>query len=410
MTSFRVHLLLIAAIALAASSAVGAPPDTAPTGRPASTSDSGSAAAPGPSGAGAVAARRDALLEALGSADRPRIERAVVALEEPGSDADPDVMFAAARACEDKLDDPGRAMALYDRIAAEHPAARVAAAAGRRVEALRPLVGPHGESAALAKRLARLIAHADAGPAEAVIREGEALAAAAWPGAPRAALWLADWLRRSGRVADAAARYEVVLARWPQGPEARAALRGAAGCALDAHEWGRAETIAARLPADDPADRGIRDDLLAAARRGRRRVRWYIAAWVALVAAFAGLLASLGETIARTPPGARRAALRPPIEAVFLAPVAAVLTGVAFTAHRLIAPAVAAISIGGVALTWLSGATLEQLRAAGRPRRLRVVAHVVACLVGVAALVYIAMTRDNLVDALLETVRFGPDV
>lgn len=352
---------------------------------------------------------RAALLDALSSEDRGRIERAVAAVADPGGGAEPDVVFAAARACEDKLGDPGRALALYDRITAEHPAARVASAAARRAAALRELVGPHGETAALAGDLAQLIAHADGEPADAVIRRGDRLAAAAWPGAPRAALWLADWLRRSGRLADASARYSAVVSRWPDAPEAREALRGGAGCALDARDWSRAEALARRLPAAEPADRIVRDELLAAAARGRRRARWYTVAWLALAGAFAALLGSLAEAVLRSPRGTRRAALRPPVEVVFLAPVAAVLVGVAFTAHRLIAPAVAAISTGGLALSWLSGAALERLGATGRPRRLRAAGHVLACLVGVAALAYIALTHDSLLDALIETVRFGPE-
>ena len=354
-------------------------------------------------------AGRRALLEALSSDDRARIERAVAEIGD-ARDAEPDVAFAAARACEDKLEDPGRALALYDRITGEHPSARVAAAAARRAAALRELVGPHGESTAMARELAQLIARADAEPAEAVIRRGERLAETAWPGAPRAALWLADWLRRSGRPGDAAVRYGAVVVRWPERPEAREALRGAAGCALDEHDWSRAEALAARLPAVEPADRGIRDELLAAAARGRRRERWYVGAWLALAGALAALIGSLVEAALRSPKGTRRAALRPPIEVAYLAPVAAVLIGVAFTAHRLIAPAVAAISAGGVALSWVSGAALEQLRVGGRARRLRAVGHIAACVVGVAALAYIALTRDNLIDALIETVRFGPDV
>src|SRR4051812_2254461 len=211
---------------------------------------------------------RAALFDALSSEDRARIERAVAAVAAPG-DADPDVLFAAARACEDKLDDPARALALYQRIASEHPSARVAAAAARRATALRALIGPHGETAALATDLAQLIARADAAPADEVIRTGDALAAATWPGAPRAALWLADWLRRSGRPGDAAVRYAGVAARWPGRREAREALRGEAGCALDARDWSRAEALAGRLPAAEPADRVIRDDVLAAAARGR---------------------------------------------------------------------------------------------------------------------------------------------
>lgn len=420
-------IIAVAVLAGVFASAAAAPPDgqrsdasvqarrrTDPARTAAASSADPGAAAPAGSGAASPtgsspALNRAALLDALSSDDRGRIGRAVAAITEPHRETDPDVLFAAARACEDKLGDPGRAVALYDRITTEHPSARVATAAARRADALRALVGPHDETAALAAELAQLVARADTGPADAVIARVDRLAAAAWPGAPRAALWLADWLRRSGRLAEAEARYAAVTTRWPDLPEAREALRGGAGCALDAGDWSRAEALANRLATDDPADRSVRDDLLAAAARGRRRARWYVAAWLAVAAAFAALLGSLAEAIWRSPPGTRRAALRPPIEAVFLAPVAVVLIGVAFTAHRLIAPAVATISIGGLALAWLSGAALEQLRARGRPRRLRAAGHIAACLACVAALAYIALTRDGLIDALLETVRFGPD-
>jgi tetratricopeptide (TPR) repeat protein len=394
--------------------APGTPPPPSPTTAPATTSAAPSTTPPGaPAPASQAAASRrshDALLDALGTDDLPDLERAVAAIMQlPASESDPDVVFAAGRACEDKLGDPGRAVAIYDRIVAEHPTARVATAATRRATALREQIGPHGETAALAAELAQLIAHADAQPAGAVIQRAERLATAAWPGAPAAALWLADWLRRSGQLAEAQAHYAVVAARWPASPEARAALRGGAGCALDAHDWALAETLANRLPLADPVDRIAREDLLAAAARGRRRDRWYAAAWIAIAGAFASLLGSLAEAVLRSPAGTRWAALRPPIEVVFLAPVALVLVGVAFTAHRLIAPAVVTISAGGIALTWLSGATLERLRARGRRRRLRSVVHVLACLAGVAALAYVALTHGGLIELLIETVRFGPE-
>ena len=50
---------------------------------------------------------------------------------------------------------------------------------------------------------------------------------------------------------------------------------------------------------------------------------------------------------------------------------------------RLIAPAVAVIAAGGLALSWLSGAALEALRADGRAHKARSIAHVVVCLAGV---------------------------
>ena len=40
---------------------------------------------------------------------------------------------------------------------------------------------------------------------------------------------------------------------------------------------------------------------------------------------------------------------------------------------------------------------------------MRAVAHILACVIAVVAVGYIAMTRDGLVDLLAETVRGGPD-
>jgi hypothetical protein len=359
--------------------------------------------------AGPAAASGD-LVSRLGSGDLGEVERAVAAIAELSAGrADPDVVFAAARACEDKLLDPGRALAIYQRIVADHPDARVAIAAARRAAVLRALVGPHGEAAALARELAQLIARADAEPADRVIQTGDALAAAGWPGAPQAALWLADWLRRTGRLGDAQARYAALVARWPALPQGQAALRGGAGTALDARDWALAERLAHQLADADPALRAARDELLAAAALGRRRDRHLLWAWLAIAAAFAAALGSLAESIARGPPGRRWSALRPPIEVAFLGPVAAVLIGVAFTAHRLIAPAVATIAAGGLALAWLSGAALERLRATGRSAPLRSAGHVLACLTGIAGLVYVALTHGGLLDMLIETVRFGPE-
>jgi hypothetical protein len=363
--------------------------------------------APTASGRGGADAR--ALLEPLGASDPRTVEAAVDAIARlPAGELSADALFAAGRACEDKLLDPARAAALYERVVTEHPDARVAAAAAKRLAALRELTGSRGETAAQAHELAQLMARTDV-PADEQVRRAAQLADGAWPGAPAAGLWLADALRRAGRPTEAQARYAAVAARWPERAEGQAALRGGAGCALDAHDWSLAEALAARLAIEDPADRRTRDDLIAAAARGRRRDRWYAIACVAIAAAFAALLGSLAEAALRGPRGNRWSALRPPIEVAYLAPVVAVLIGAAFTAHRLIAPAVTIISLGGVALSWLSGAALERLRADGRRRGLRTAAHILVCIGAVAALAYVALVRGDLLDLLLETVRSGPE-
>ncbi len=351
---------------------------------------------------------RERATDALGAADPREVARAVAAITAQ-TPADPDVLFAAARACEDRLDDPARAAAIYERIVAQHPDARVAIASTRRLAELRPLIGTRGETAALAADLAQLIARADQLAPEAVLARAARLATTAWSGAPSAALWLADWLRRAGRLVEAQAYYAVVRTRWPVSPQALEAQRGAVVGAIDAGDWALAARFVDQLPAVEAADRSVRDDLRAATARARWRAHGYVAAWIAVAVALVGLLASLVEAARRSPAGARRRALRPPIEIVFLVPVVAVLIGVAFTAHRLIAPAVATISIGGALLAYLSGATLEQLRRDGRATRLRGLVHAGVCLVSVVALAYIALTRDHLLDLLIETVRFGPE-
>jgi len=350
-----------------------------------------------------------ALVDRLGSTDRRAVAEAVAAIERAPATTGylADALFAAARASEDTLVDPARALALYERIVRELPDARVATAASRRAEALRARIGSGGEHAKLATDFARLVAEANQLAPDEIIRRADELAAAGWPGAPEAALWLAEWLRRAGRIDEARARYTSITSRWPGTTHAIIAIRGGAGCALDAHDWDRAEVLAAELPALDPGDRILRDDLLEAADRGRRRGRWYVVSWIVAAAAFGLLAASLVEAASRG--GLRRPKLRPPIEVVFLTPVAAVLVGVALTTHQLIAPAVLTLTIGGLVLAWLSGATLDTLRLRGREIRGRALAHIFISLLGVVALGYIVLTRDNLLDMVIETVRFGPE-
>lgn len=354
-----------------------------------------------------VAARATAApIDALGDPDRAVVERAVGEIVTAPRDAD--LLFAAGRACEDRLADPGRALAIYQRVVAAYPDARVANAAARRIAELEPLVGAGGEHVRLAAELAYLTAHADDQPAAAILARASILAEAHWPGAPHAARWLADWLRRTGRLLEAQAHYAAVIARWPDTPDAHEALRGAASTAIDARDWPLAEALVRRLPTADPTDRGVHDELARTAARGALRHRAYAAAWLVLLACTIALLASLALAL-RSANRDRLSTLRPPIEVIFLAPIAAVLIGVAFTAHRLIAPAVATITLGGTALTWLSGATLARLRALHLPTRLRATLHIALCLSSIVALSYIALTRNDLLDLLLETVRFGPE-
>jgi hypothetical protein len=68
-----------------------------------------------------------------------------------------------------------------------------------------------------------------------------------------------------------------------------------------------------------------------------------------------------------------------------------------------------ALTAGGVVLAWVSGITLELLRLHRRNVGLRAALNVPLCLVAVAALLYIVLTHDDLLDMMIETLQFGPD-
>src|SRR5690606_22278549 len=106
----------------------------------------------------------DQLLRGLDTDVPEELSEAVAAIERtPTSPELADVLFAAARACEDRLHDPPRALALYERILRELPDAGVAIAAERRAEQLQGA----REHAREAKAFAELVADADTlAPAE----------------------------------------------------------------------------------------------------------------------------------------------------------------------------------------------------------------------------------------------------
>lgn len=322
------------------------------------------------------------LLRGLDTDDPRALDGAVAAIERaPTTRELADVLFAAGRACEDRLLDPGRALRLYERIVRELPDSSVAIAAGRRIEMLHDVRGHEAE----AQALALLMASADRWPQPAVVATGRMLG-------DRAKAWLADWLCRKQHYAAAQALFTDA--------------RNAAGCAIEAHDYALAKRLASTLP-DNDANAAIKRDLLTAAARGQTRVRLYDLSWIVLVIACVALLASLVEAMTRG--GFRAPSLRPPVEVMFLAPLALVVAAITFVTQRTIWPAVFRITIVGLAVTWLSGLALDLLRTRNRSVRLRAVVHVLACALGVLAMGYISVMRDGLIEMFVETLRFGPE-
>ncbi len=316
-----------------------------------------------------------------------------------------DLLYTAGRACEDKLADPARALALYDRLLREQPDTKAALGAEHRAAHLRTLTGDG--HAAQAQAFARLVAEADRLSQPELVTRGEALATAAWPGAAEATLWLADWLRGHGRFREADAHFATLLATWPHAPEARLAASGQAGAAIEEHALERATRLIAALPATTDEERAVQADLRRSLARAVLREHLDLVARIALVLVLGLLLGSLIEAAARG--GWRRPPLRPPFEIWFLGPISLVLVIASFTANQAIAPAVLRIAIAGVVLAWLSGATLDLLRARGRAFRLRSLAHIALCALGVVAIAYLAISSSGLFDLLAETFKNGPE-
>ncbi len=405
-------------------------PATVSVSGPATVSDSGSVSGSGSgsatvsgsdpgsvSGSDSDSVSVSDLLEQLSAAPDDAVSSRVAAIElaadSPSASSDPmlaDALFSAARACEDRLRDPVRALVLYERILARVPDARVALAAGRRVRHLREQVGDSGAATEEARQLSRLMADAERLPLGDALTLADALAAKPWPGAPEVLLWSAELVRRRGDLADAMARYRAVLERYPGSPSATLAIRGLAGVAVERGDWELAERMARLLPSADPADVVTRDELLDKSRRGRVAGGWTLAARLILIASVLGFLLSMLSLVGwRRPLSGLRALWPPPVEVAYMAPGAILMSAASFTGNISISPAVITICGGGLVLAWLAGAPLSEARRRGRESRLRSLAHLLACVLSALSLAYLAVISTGLLDMLINTIQLGPE-
>ncbi|HEY5945895.1 MAG TPA: hypothetical protein VIV40_10415 [Kofleriaceae bacterium] len=133
----------------------------------------------------------------------------------------------------------------------------------------------------------------------------------------------------------------------------------------------------------------------------RRTVRWIM--WGVLA-----VLAIVAAIALRRAAGSWRAALRrlvrPPMEALFIVPIGAVVVGFSLTGNPLVARTVLGIIIAGVITSWLSGAILE-----GRPnvRLARAMAHAALAFIAIVAAVYLSVDRGHVIDFIIETWHQG---
>lgn len=136
----------------------------------------------------------------------------------------------------------------------------------------------------------------------------------------------------------------------------------------------------------------------------RRTLRWVM--WGVLSALMIAAAVALRRS-AGSWRGAGRRLLRPPIEVMFLLPIAAILVVIAYTGNRLVARAVLGIVGGGVITSWLSGAILD---GCSRVRLSRAMGHVAFAVLAIVAATYIAVDRGQLINFVIETWRTGHEL
>lgn len=345
-------------------------------------------------------------------------EMVAIADEHPESRLAADALFAAAQLYEEKLASPTRALELYDRLARDYPDSRTALASSRRAAILRRDLGPGGGGATPLARFTEIgQGHTKRPESESIAMMEELVEQnPKWVGLPRALLWLGRAYEQTGQLDKAKQRFLEAARAAPGTEHEFDGYRGAGRVAVAQGNFEEAERLYRAMPlGDDPAR--IRDFEYAIEHldRERLRARLYIASYVILALFLIGMLLSL-----RLASGSWRRAgrdlARPPTEVLFMVPITLILIAASYKGHPEIRPAVAIVCFGGMVIAWLSGAGLVAARASrhaepSRWRRLlRPSLHILACVAAVGAVCYIAVHRTRLIELVIATARFGPDV
>lgn len=319
-----------------------------------------------------------------------------------------DALAEAANLAEQQEDLAG-ARALWKRVVDEHPEGRLARRAAARLAALDAAGGADGAWDRVAAAYDRQVRAASAAedPHDAL----RALAALLDdnPGYPRwfaGALWLGEaWARIGERGLAGHWLDRAFAAATTPADRFRAAL-AKAGVLADQGDYGGAERLLRALRDLDRLDARARDQAIGELHTRRLRDRVGLAARIALGLGALGFALLVRRRTASWP-AAARALWPPPVEVIYLVPIALGLAVVADRGNPLAARAVEVILIGAVAIAWASGVAL---RTRPGPLGLGALAlHLAAVTAAVAAVAWIAVVHDQLVDLLLETWRNGHD-
>jgi tetratricopeptide (TPR) repeat protein len=226
--------------------------------------------------------------------------------------------------------------------------------------------------------------------------------------APRVAYRLGIMAQEVAEYDEAKRWFESIVTRTPANDWAARAVKALGDLAMLRQEWDDAAGWYEKLRAMGSQHalnaREAMDRLaVERARAGRAKLSWIVLALFP-IAMFVWLWRDTRSVRAMG-----RALIKPPTEALFFIPVAVLFAAAAMTEHAALGHAIEVIVGGGLIVTWLSGCVLETARRAGKAGRARIVAHILTVAVTVAALCYVAVTRERLIDMLAETIEHGAE-
>ena len=274
------------------------------------------------------------------------------------------------------------------------------------LDRLSAVAGAQGQWAAVAAEHERLEAALEArGDPKPALAGLEALVEqhAAYPRAWAAMIEIAHGWLRDGNTARALGWLRRAQAAAPAGADRDHASAELVRALIVAGELDDAREQIAKL-GPTPLAGELRGQLSRMQRR--RDLRW------AVIAMLAGIAVAAAIALRRAAGSWRAAArrlVRPPGEVVFYVPIAIVLVVVAASGNPLVAAAVRAIAIAGVAVGWLSGAILDAIRArGGRVGLGRAAGHAAIAALAVAGAVFLAIDHGRVIDLVVETWREGP--
>jgi tetratricopeptide (TPR) repeat protein len=333
---------------------------------------------------------------------------AALADEQPASPWADDARMEAALLAE-QGGDYALARRQLERLLADHPDSRLVRRARARLEQITKATGADGAWSWLAARHDATLRAAAAAEDPTPLIEGLEGMVQTSPGYPRAndaRIWIADSWLRQGDSRRALVWYREALANAPDERTRFQAGKALGDALVTGDDLDGAAAVYRDLRSRPGADRRALDEAEALLAQARTRVRIRAAAWGALA-----VLLVLAAVVLRRDAGSWRQAVRalrrPPVEILYFAPVAALLVVSGHAGNRIVARAVLWIVAAGVVVAWVSGVALDV--SGRRPRLPRVLGHVLAATLAIAAVGYLAVTRDRLLDMLIQTWQHGHD-